>query len=136
MTGSCKWPIQATSNSSSICRTGIFRKRVCQPHHSQADAAKRTKANTVLVGISLFYCAVTQKRALKNYFFSLSEGQIQQTSYPWNMKVQKEKLGLKTCNNIFIHAILGCDTTSCLHGIGKGTSLKKVCECHHFCNQA
>ena len=55
----------------------------------------------------------------------------------WNMKVLKEKLGQDVCNNIFfIHAILGCDTTSHLHGIGKGTSLKKFCESHHFCNQA
>ena len=55
----------------------------------------------------------------------------------WNMKVLKEKLGEDVCNNIFfIHAILGCDTTSRLHGIGKGTSLKKFCESHHFRNQA
>ena len=40
------------------------------------------------------------------------------------MKVLKEKLGQDVCNKIFfIHAILGCDTTSRLHGIGKGTSL-------------
>lgn len=33
------------------------------------------------------------------------------------------------CNNIFfIHAILGCDTTSRLHGIGKGTSEKILWE--------
>ena len=56
----------------------------------------------------------------------------------WNMKVLKEKLGQYACNNIifFIHAILGCDTTSRLHGIGKETSLKKFCESHHFRNQA
>ena len=53
------------------------------------------------------------------------------------MKVLKEKLGQDVCNNIFfIHAILGCDTTSRLHGVGKGTSLKKFCASHHFRNQA
>ena len=36
----------------------------------------------------------------------------------------------------FIHAILGCDTTSCLHEVGKGTSLKKFCGSHHSRNQA
>ena len=55
----------------------------------------------------------------------------------WNMKVLKEKLGQDVYNNIFfIHAILGCDTTSRLHGIGKETSLKNFCENHHFLNQA
>lgn len=53
------------------------------------------------------------------------------------MKVLKEKQGQDVCNNIFfIHAILGCDATSCLHGVGKGTFLKKFCESHHFRNQA
>ena len=53
------------------------------------------------------------------------------------MKILKEKLGQDVCNNIlFIHAILGCDTTSRLHGIGKGTSLKKFCENHQFRDQA
>ena len=53
------------------------------------------------------------------------------------MKVLKEKQGQDVCNNIFfIHAILGCDTTSGLHGVGKGTSLKKFYESHHFRNQA
>ena len=31
------------------------------------------------------------------------------------------------CDNLlFIHVILGCDSTSCLFGIGKGMALKKV----------
>ena len=55
----------------------------------------------------------------------------------WNMKVLKEKLGQDVCNNIsFIRAILGCDTTYRLHGVGKGTFLKKFCVSHHFRNQA
>ena len=55
----------------------------------------------------------------------------------WNMKVVEDKLGEDVCNNIlFIHAILGCDTTSRLHGIGKGTSLKTFLISHHFRDQA
>ena len=40
--------------------------------------------------------------------------------------VRPEKgLGNAVCNNIlFVHDILGCDTTSKLYGIGKGASLK------------
>lgn len=52
------------------------------------------------------------------------------------MKILK-KLGQDMRNNIlFIHAILGCDTTSRLLRIGKGTSLKKFRESHHFRDQA
>ena len=33
------------------------------------------------------------------------------------------KLGMELCENIlFIHALLGCDTTSSVFGIGKGAS--------------
>ena len=35
-----------------------------------------------------------------------------------------------------MHAILGCDTTSRLYGLGKGSGLKKVCNSGFFCEQA
>ena len=55
----------------------------------------------------------------------------------WNITAIKEKLGLEICNNIlFLHAILGCDTTSQLYGIGRGTSLKKFKSSKHFQMQA
>jgi len=37
---------------------------------------------------------------------------------------------------LFVHAILGCDTTSRLHGIGKGAALKKIQSNAHFLEQA
>ena len=53
------------------------------------------------------------------------------------MKVVKEQLGQDVCSNIlFIHEILGCDTTSRLFGIGKGASLKKFATSHQFREQA
>ena len=46
-------------------------------------------------------------------------------------------IGLEVCNNIlFLHAVLGCDTTSQLYGIGKGTSLKKFKSSKRFQEQA
>ncbi len=46
-------------------------------------------------------------------------------------------LGPDICNHIlFIHALLGCDTTSRLYGIGKGSSLKKFTASHPFREQA
>ena len=55
----------------------------------------------------------------------------------WSIKPVKEPLGPEICSNIlFLHAVLGCDTTSHLYGIGKGTSLKKFTLSRHFREQA
>ena len=44
----------------------------------------------------------------------------------WDIKVTQSELDADICNNIlFIHAILGWDTTSRLYGLGKGLSLKR-----------
>ena len=43
----------------------------------------------------------------------------------WNIKKMQEQLGREVCDNIlFVHAFLGCDTTSRIHGIGKGKLFK------------
>ncbi len=44
----------------------------------------------------------------------------------WNIRKTKEALGDTVCNTIlFVHALLGCDTTSRLFNIGKATALHK-----------
>ena len=44
----------------------------------------------------------------------------------WNIRKGKEKLGSYTCRHIlFIHAMLGCDTTSRLYGLGKAVLFNK-----------
>lgn len=44
----------------------------------------------------------------------------------WNIQAVKVQLGPEICSNIlFLHVVLGCDTTYHLYGIGKGTALKK-----------
>ena len=46
------------------------------------------------------------------------------------------QLGPDICKNIlFLHAVLGCDTTSRLHGIGKGNSIKKFRVSKYFSEQ-
>jgi hypothetical protein len=51
--------------------------------------------------------------------------------------VVKETLGVAVCSNIlFVHAILGCDTTSRLFGVGKRVGLKKLHNSTHFLQQA
>lgn len=55
----------------------------------------------------------------------------------WDIKNALVSLGDHVCSNIlFVHAILGCDTTSHLFGIGKGVALKKVMNSEHFRSQA
>ena len=55
----------------------------------------------------------------------------------WAMKSVKTKLGTELCSNVFfIHALLGCDTTSRVFGIGKGSALKKFVDCSYFREQA
>ena len=44
----------------------------------------------------------------------------------WDIFETKYSLGIAVCENILpVHALLGCDTTSRIHGIGKGTTLRK-----------
>ena len=53
------------------------------------------------------------------------------------MKKVKEQLGDDVCHDLlFLHAILGCDTTSRVHGIGKAAALKKYANSLHFREQA
>ena len=55
----------------------------------------------------------------------------------WNVRATKEKLGQDLCSNIlFIHTILGCDTTSRFYGIGKGAAISKFKASSMFREQA
>ena len=48
------------------------------------------------------------------------------TKNVWCIKQCKALLGSKLCEHLlFMHAILGCDTTSHLFGLGKGIVVKK-----------
>ena len=51
----------------------------------------------------------------------------------WNIKCTQKKLGIDICRNILVlHAILGCDTTSRLFGLGKGMALKEMASDNNF----
>ena len=53
------------------------------------------------------------------------------------IKKVKSELGEEICDNIFfVHAFLGCDTTSRIFGIGKGTIVKKFVESRNLRQQA
>ena len=72
-----------------------------------------------------------------NIFFQPEPKKNTKKPRVWSIKAVKEQLGPEICSNIlFLHAVLGCDTTSHLYGIGKGTSLKKFKLSQHFREQA
>ena len=50
-----------------------------------------------------------------------------------NIQDAKDQMGPELCKNIpFLHAVLGCDTSSQLYRIGKGASRKKFKTSWHF----
>ena len=54
-----------------------------------------------------------------------------------DIHVAKVILGLEVCSSIlFVHAVLGCDTTSRVFGLGKGLALKNIQSNHLFREQA
>ena len=55
----------------------------------------------------------------------------------WNIRALTETLGPAVCSHmLFLHALLECDTTSRIYGIGKATALKKAMSNEHFRKQA
>ena len=55
----------------------------------------------------------------------------------WCIRQSKQLLGQDVCDHIlFIHAILGCDVTSRLFGLGKGLAVKRIKSDFQFCQQA
>ena len=113
-------------------------KNNCKTYHASGDAdllivqiavQSASTSNTVLVGddtdliVLLCYHAKLESHDL---FFCPEPKKNTKKLRIWNIKATKEKLSQDICSNIlFIHAFLGCDTTSCLYGIGKGMSLSK-----------
>ena len=95
-----------------------------------------TKTDTVLVGddtdllVLLCYYATLDSYCL---FFRPEPKKNTKNPRIWNIQAVKQQLGSDACNHIlFLHAILGCDTTSRIHGIGKGNALKKFREGSRF----
>ena len=79
---------------------------------------------TILIWSSCY--ATTQIQMASTCSCSVRHGGTTKKNRIWDIKVTQNDLGADICNNIlFIHAILGWDTTSRLYGLGKGLSLKR-----------
>ena len=91
------------------------------------QSAKST--TTVLVGddTDLVLLCRHADTSARDLFLIPQPNQKSTTRKIWDIKKMKAVLGPETCAYIlFVHAILGCDTTSGIHGIGKGSALKKI----------
>ncbi len=94
-----------------------------------ALASARTR-DTVLIGddtdllVLLLYHADMTANEL--FLVSVSK-QATKSRRVWCIKQSKELLGRQICDHLlFVHGILGCDTTSRLFGLGKGLAVVKV----------
>ena len=95
---------------------------------------------TVLVGddsdLLVLLCYYTDIRAC-DVFFRPEPKTNATRRRVWNIKIVKQQLGLAVCDHLlFIHAFLGCDTTSRVYGLGKGAALKKFISSAYFREQA
>jgi len=120
----------------------------CEVHHASGDAdllivqkavESARRVNTVLVGddtdllVLLCYHASVDSHII---YFKPESKKGTKNPRVWDITATKKQLGPEICTHIlFLHAILGCDTTSHLHGIGKGNSLKKFQSSQHFREQ-
>ena len=134
-----------------IYMLGSYLEKKCKVYHAPGDAdvlivqktvESSTMMDAVLVGddtdllVLLCYHYHANLNSY-NIFFRPEPKKNTKNPKVWNIKAVKEQLGFEICNNIlFLHAVLGCDTTSQLYGIGKGTSLKKFKSSKHFQEQA
>lgn len=101
-----------------------------------------SKSDTVLVGddtdLLVLLCFHHKMSAPHNVYFmpEPKKGSLLPRKY-LNIGLVVEKLGESVCGNIlFAHAILGCDTTSRLFGIGKAVGLTLLKNNDIFCQQA
>ena len=84
--------------------------------------------NTVLVGddTDLLVLLLHHLLPLENKIYFAPEPKKNATGRVWDIKQIQSDLGSFTCKHLlFLHAFLGCDTTSRIYGIGKGSILKK-----------
>ena len=115
-------------------------KNNCTVYHTKLDAeflivqkAVETAeySNTVVLGddTDLLVLLIYHTKLNHKEIFFIPEPKKNSKCRIWNVKQVKTELGSFVCKHIFfLHAMLGCDTTSRLFGIGKGTILKKFKE--------
>ena len=110
----------------------------CETFHADEDAdllivltavKSEETMNTVLVGDDtdlLVLLCYHGNLASHELFFKLEPKKDEKKVRVWNIKALRDILRPQTSKHfLFLHAVLGCDTTSHLYGVGKSVSLKK-----------
>ena len=115
-----------------------LRKAGCTTVHADEDAdlplvktalEKSLERNVTLIGEDtdiLILLLHHMDTSVSNKVFFMSD-RIVKKSKIWDIGKAKTLLTHEVCRQLlFVHAVTGCDTTSRLHGIGKGPLLKKI----------
>ena len=77
------------------------------------------------------------KDATSEIFRPEARQEVKKPPRCWSMALVRAVLGQEVCQHMpFTHAILGCDTTSCIFGLGKGVALKPIKKNELFVQQA
>ena len=85
---------------------------------------------------SLRVLGATTKLGLTKNLLSTRAKENHQESQGMRYSGVMKQLGPEVCSHIlFLHAVLGCDTTSRLYSIGKGNSLKSSSQINTFVNK-
>jgi len=93
--------------------------------------ANSTQKPTVLVGddtdLLILLCYHTTADTTNVFFRPQPKHGTKHPPRCWDITQLKGILGEAVCRNIlFVHAVLGCDTTSAVYGLGKGAALKAL----------
>ena len=97
--------------------------------------------DTVLIGddtdLLVILCSRAQNITHKLFFRPEQKLNSRKITRCWDIVALQRSLGKNVCQNLlFVHALLGCDTTSRLFGVGKSVALKKVKSSTYFQQQA
>ena len=108
---------------------------------SQTAIDSAASNETVLVGddtdLLILLCCNSKSTNCELYFRPEPKSNSQRAARCWNIKQVQRVLGDQICDNLlFTHALLGCDTTSRVFGIGKPVVLKKLRSNTFFREQA
>ena len=131
--------------------SNVLEQNGCQTIHARGDAdvlivqtaiQAASTSNTVVIGddtdLLILLCYYTPiDSSHKVYFRPEAKTGTHKLPRCWNIQHTKDILGACVSENmLFGHALLGCDTTSRVFGIGKGVALKQLRSSEDFNVQA
>lgn len=89
------------------------------------EAASLTDTIVVADDTDILVLLISRSDSRSGRLYFSPEAKFGGTSSAWDISEMKQKLGTDVSNLIpFCHAVLGCDTTSHLYGIGKGKAVQ------------